>query len=71
MIGLHLSDYLENNVFRDDACARQLPLHRSQAAAETIWKGIGVEPWGCTLAAFHRDLMRLRLRQELRHALRL
>jgi peptide/nickel transport system substrate-binding protein len=50
MIGLYLfQTYLENNVFRD-VRVRQAAAHAidHKLIAETIWKGAGVEPWGCT-----------------------
>jgi ABC-type transport system substrate-binding protein len=50
MIGLYIfQTYLENNVFRDER-VRKAAAHSidHKLLAETIWKGIGVEPWGCT-----------------------
>jgi ABC-type transport system substrate-binding protein len=50
MIGLYIfQTYVENNIFRD-VRVRQAAAHAidHQLIAETIWKGIGVEPWGCT-----------------------
>ena len=50
MIGLYLfQTYLENNIFRD-VRVRQAAAHAidHKLIADTIWKGTGVEPWGCT-----------------------
>ena len=50
MIGLYIfQTYVESNVFRD-VRVRQAAAHAidHKLIAETIWKGIGVEPWGCT-----------------------
>jgi peptide/nickel transport system substrate-binding protein len=50
MIGLYLfQTYVESNIFRD-VRVRQAAAHAidHQLIADTIWKGIGVEPWGCT-----------------------
>jgi len=50
MIGLYVfQTYLTNSVFHDER-VRKAAAHAidHKLLAETIWKGIGVEPWGCT-----------------------
>jgi ABC-type transport system substrate-binding protein len=50
MIGLYIfQTNVEGNLFSDERL-RKAAAHAidHQLIAETIWKGIGVEPWGCT-----------------------
>ena len=50
MIGLYIfQTNLENNLFRDERLRKAAAYAIDhKLIAETIWKGIGVTPWGCT-----------------------